>query len=145
MSARPFEPGVYAAGQPDPDELARYARDGVRSVINLRAPTESAGYDEAGEARRLDLHYISLPIAGAADLTHANAATFGRALDDARTRGAVLIHCGSSNRVGAMIALDAALNRGIGLEDALVRGRAAGLSSLEPAVVAAVQAEGASA
>src|SRR3546814_1879353 len=91
-------------GQPTPAHLAELVREGVHTVINLRAPEEPTEYDEAAEAARLGLHYVSLPIAGAADLDRARVREFGQKLDDARREGGVLIHCGSSNRVGAMIA-----------------------------------------
>ena len=133
----------YAGGQPSPEQLAELARAGVRTVVNLRGPAEAAGYDEAAEASRLGLRYVSMPIAGAGDLDRERVREFGRVLDEARREGGVLIHCASANRVGAMVALDEALNRGRPLADALERGRAAGLTALEPAVVALVGREAA--
>ena len=126
----------YAGGQPTPEHLAELGRQGVRTVVNLRAPGEPTGYDEAEEASRLGLRYVALPIAGADDLDLERVREFGRVLDEARRDGGVLIHCASSNRAGALVALDECLNRGRPLEDALERGRAAGLTSLEPTVVA---------
>lgn len=131
-----FADNHYAGGQPTPDHLAELARAGVRTVINLRAPDEPVEYDEAAETARLGLRYVALPIAGPTDLDRERVRQFGRVLDDARREGGLLIHCASANRVGAMVALDEALNRGRPLQDALVHGRAAGLASLEPAVVA---------
>lgn len=138
-----FAADHYASGQPTAAHLAELAREGVRTVINLRAPHEPAEYDEAAEATRLGLQYITLPIAGAADLDREHVRQFGLLLDAARRKGAVLIHCASSNRVGAMVALDEALNRGGSLQAALAHGRAAGLASLEQAVVALAEREGA--
>jgi protein tyrosine phosphatase (PTP) superfamily phosphohydrolase (DUF442 family) len=108
-----FAENQYACGQPTPAHLAQLQHAGVRTVINLRGAGEPTDYDEAAEAARL-----------------------GRVLDLARRSGGVLIHCATSNRVGAMVALDEHLNRGRPFDDALARGRAAGLKSLEPAVVA---------
>ena len=138
-----FAEDHYASGQPTPADLARLAREGVRTVINLRAPAEPAEYDEAAEAAQLGLQYVALPIAGAADLDRERVRKFGLLLDAARREGGVLIHCASSNRVGAMVALDEALNRGASLQAALTHGRAAGLASLQPAVVALAEREGA--
>jgi hypothetical protein len=45
-----------------------------------------------------------------------------------------LVHCASSNRVGAMIALRAALVDGASADAALAEGRRWGLKSLEPQV-----------
>jgi hypothetical protein len=44
----------------------------------------------------------------------------------------VLFHCGSGNRIGAVLALQAAWLDGVAAEDALDYGRANGLTSLEP-------------
>jgi uncharacterized protein (TIGR01244 family) len=142
MSApKSFDHGLYAGGQPTPGDLARLAGDGVRTVINLRAPTEPTDFDEASESLRLGIRYVQSPLSGAEDLDRALVERFGCALDTARAEGGVLIHCASSNRVGAMVALDGMLNRGQPLGAALKRGRAAGLGSLEPAVVALARAE----
>lgn len=138
-----FAEDHYASGQPTPAHLAELAREGVRTVINLRTPDEPMEYDEAAKVAQLGLHYVALPIAGAADLDRERVRQFGLVLDVARRKGGVLIHCASSNRVGAMVALDEALNRDQPLEAALARGRAAGLASLEPAVVALAEREGA--
>lgn len=129
---RVLEGRLYCAGQPDAQDLERLAADGVRWVVNLRPPSELA-FDEADCVRRLGMHYVNIPVATPADLNRANA----RALHDALARAgedAVLLHCGTSNRVGALIALAAAWEQGVPAEDALALGQAAGLASLEPAV-----------
>ena len=138
-----FTAGHFACGQPTPAQLAALSRDGVQTVINLRAPDEPVEYDEAAESARLGLRYVALPIHGADDLDLARVRQFGQALDDARRCGGVLIHCASANRAGALVALDEAINRGRPLHAALAQGRAAGLASLEPAVVALVEREAA--
>src|SRR3546814_10678782 len=99
-------------GQPTPAHLAELVREGVHTVINLRAPEEPKEYDEAAEAARLGLHYVSLPIAGPAALDPARVREFGQKLDDARREGGVLIHCGGYNRGGAMMAVDETLKIG---------------------------------
>lgn len=126
------QPGLHTGGQPSQEDLARLKAEGVRTVIDLRGPQEDRGYDEAAEAQRLGLAYLVLPIAGKDDVTPENAKALGdllRAQD-----GDVLLHCASGNRVGALLALDAAA-RGIPREEALELGRKAGLKSLEPVVV----------
>jgi uncharacterized protein (TIGR01244 family) len=129
---QPF-PGVYSAGQPTREALAGLARAGVRTVINLRAPGEAAGFDEPGEAARLGLRYVSLPVGGAQDLTPDIVARFSSELAAARAGGGVLVHCGSANRAGALIALEQAA-RGVPREDAIACGCRAGLAGLRPAV-----------
>ena len=63
-----FTAGHFTCGQPTPAQLAALSRDGVQTVINLRAPDEPVEYDEAAESARLGLRYVALPIHGADDL-----------------------------------------------------------------------------
>lgn len=131
---RHIAPGLYASGQPTPEDLAVLAAQGVHTVIDLRAPNEPVEYDEAAEAARLGLRYVSLPIAGPQDVTPATVARFSSELENAGRDGATLVHCASANRAGALIALDQGLTKGASREHALVMGRAAGLTTLEPLV-----------
>ena len=126
-------PGLHTGGQPALDDLARLRAEGVRTVIDLRGPQEERGYDEAAEARRLGMEYVAMPIAGKDDLTPENAKALHALLK--QREGGVLLHCASGNRVGALLALGAAQVDGASTEEALALGRAAGLKSLEPAVV----------
>lgn len=126
--------GIYTAGQPSPEQLAALQQKGVRTVINLRAPSEPNEFDERSETERLGMAYVSLPVAGAQDVHRDTVARFSRELEHARAQGAVLVHCASSNRVGALLALDRGLTHGASREESLGLGRAAGLDSLEPVV-----------
>ena len=123
---------LYAGGQPTARDLASLKAQGVHTVIDLRADAEDRGYDEAAEAARLGLRYLPMPIAGAADITPAQARALDGLLDQAGDAG-VLLHCASGNRVGALLALAAAL-AGSPPGEALDLGRRAGLRSLEPVV-----------
>lgn len=133
-NTKPFAPGLHAGGQPSIAELAALADEGVCTVINLRAPEEAVEFDEAREVERLGMRYVSIPVAGPQDVTPETAAKFSRGLDEAGNHGATLVHCASSNRAGAMVALDQGLARGASREAALSLGRAAGLTTLEPVV-----------
>lgn len=130
-------PGLHAGGQPTAADLERLQAQGVRTVIDLRGEDEHRGYDEAAEAHRLGLAYVSLPVAGADGINAANADALQALL--AGHGDGVLLHCGSGNRVGALLALGSA-NAGMAHEDALALGRKAGLTSLEPTVVERLQA-----
>ena len=55
--------------------------------------------------------------------------------------GKVLMHCGSGNRVGAMMALRARWVQGRSAEEALAIGRSSGLKGLEGDVRTLLQAE----
>ncbi|MCE5233584.1 MAG: sulfur transferase domain-containing protein [Mizugakiibacter sp.] len=126
-------PGLLCGGQPSAGQLAAFARAGGRCVINLRPQAELGDWDEDAVVRALGLAYVHIPIDGAAALCREAA----RRLADALARhgaGPVLVHCGSGNRVGALVALKAAWVDGHAPAQALAAGRQAGLTGLEPAV-----------
>ncbi len=124
--------GITAAGQPDAATFKIFADSGYSAVIDLRGETENRGLDEAAVVVELGMDYVALPIASAAAINFANA----RKLDElvAKYDGPVLIHCGSSNRVGALLALRESLD-GADDESALQAGRDGGLTGLEGRVV----------
>jgi uncharacterized protein (TIGR01244 family) len=124
--------GVTAAGQPSAAALEAAAKAGYRSVIDLRPLTEDHGFDEKAAVEGLGMSYVNLPVAGAAGVTYASASELDRLL--ATLPKPVLVHCSSSNRVGAILALRAKAN-GADAEAALELGVANGLgSSLRPVV-----------
>lgn len=123
--------GVITGGQPSLDQLRRARDAGVTTVIDLRTATEERLDPQAVEA--LGLRHVSIPVAGSDGVTEANA----RAMADALTgveEGRTIVYCGSGNRVGALFALKALHVDGLGPEEALAAGRAAGLTRLEPFV-----------
>ena len=126
---RPVE-GLTASGQPDEAALKVFADSGYAAVIDLRTSGESRGLDEPAVVEGLGMDYVSLPI-GRDGITFDNA----RSLDDLIRDydQPVLVHCGSSNRVGALLALRAKL-AGADDESAIDAGRRGGLTSLEDKV-----------
>ncbi len=120
--------GVYFGGQPTADAIGTAQKMGIKVVVNLRSDQEMAAmdFDEAALVERLGMKYVAIPI---------TMKTFGPADTDAlkdvlkKTSGPVLIHCGSSNRVGALWAMYLHRHRGVALDDAIALGRKAGLRS----------------
>lgn len=127
---------VFASGQPSQEQLQVLAKSGVKHIISLR-PASETDWNEAELAQSLGMEFHNIPVAGADDVTSENA----RKLQDllASLEGQpTLVHCASSNRVGALRALSAAETGGAPLETAISTGKAWGLTSLEPAVRAAL-------
>jgi len=126
--------GLTSAGQPDEAALGIFAEQGYTTVIDLRTEGEDRGMDEAKVVEGLGMEYISLPI-GRDDINFDNA----RSLDllIAETDGPVLVHCGSANRVGALLALSKSLG-GADDETALEYGRKGGMTRLESTVIKAL-------
>lgn len=128
--AKPLE-NVTTAGQPDAAALQSLAETGVTTVIDLRGVAEDRGFNEQSVVEAAGMTYIALPVEGASGITYENAAALDRILAD--IDGPVLLHCSTSNRVGALLALREKLN-GADDERALELGREAGLTRLEPVV-----------
>lgn len=122
-----------ASGRLQASDIAALQAAGVRDVIDLSVDSETPDFDEAAAMQHAGIAYHNLPIHGAGDLSDANVAQFNRLLADAGD-ALTLVHCASGNRVGAMIALRAAIIERQSTEAALAEGRRWGLKSLEPAV-----------
>ncbi|MBN8895367.1 MAG: hypothetical protein J0I71_11130 [Rhodanobacter sp.] len=132
-------PHRVASGRLQASDIAALKAAGVAQVIDLSVDSETPAFDEAAAIRQAGIGYANLPIHGAGDLTRANVIRFDRLLREAGAQE-TLVHCASSNRVGAMIALRAALIDGKSSEAALAEGRRWGMKSLEPAVRERLQA-----
>lgn len=125
-------PDVATAGRPSPEHFALARQRGVTRVINLCPPDEPCTYDEPALVKEAGLDYVNIPIAGAADLSQDNARKLAIALEN--IDGSALVHCASSNRVGALFAVKAAKLDGKSVDEAIEIGRSAGLRAMEPAV-----------
>lgn len=122
-----IKPGLYTGGQPSAAQLIRLSELGVTTVINLR-PREEMEIDELSIVEGAGMSYINLPISGAEGITWGNAKQLSKLLKS--TDGSVFLHCSSSNRVGALLALGAAA-QGVAISNALRIGRLAGMTRLE--------------
>lgn len=118
----------YFSGQPDEASLRELSSRGVVKVINLRTEgemEERVDFDEAALLEELDVVYVHMPLPR--ENRDEWLEEFTKELG--QTRGPVLIHCGSSSRVGGVWGRYLRLERGFNREDALLRARAAGLTS----------------
>jgi len=123
----------YGAGQPDLASFEAFAKAGVKHVINLRPPEETPGINAAAVVTRAGMAYYNIPISGVADLTRDNVLLVGRLLKQIGNEP-VLIHCSSSNRVGAVMALKAFWLEGVSRDEAIVTGNRWGLTKLQKRV-----------
>lgn len=127
------EPGRYAAGAVTSADVPALQRAGIRHVIDLRVDTETPDFDEAAAIRGAGIGYYALPIAGPEALDRATVDKLD-ALLAASVGQPTLLHCGSSNRVGAVIALRAGWLQGLSTDAAIAEGRRWGLAGLESEV-----------
>ncbi|WP_196138275.1 beta-lactamase hydrolase domain-containing protein [Aliikangiella sp. G2MR2-5] len=131
-NARVQNEKLMTGGQPSLKDLGLLKKNGYKVIINLRGEGESAGYNEKEEAERLGMAYVSIPVEGASGVNLENALALDKALKE--NEGKVLIHCASSNRVGALMAIIANKVEGKAIEESLEIGRKAGMTRLEEKV-----------
>jgi uncharacterized protein (TIGR01244 family) len=131
QAGQPFS-DVATAGRPSAEHFALAKERGIKRVINLCPHGEPCAYDEPELMAQLGLDYVNIPVAGPSDLSVDKARELDAALQTAT--GPVLVHCASSNRVGALFALRAFHLERKSPEEALAIGRSAGLKAMEPVV-----------
>lgn len=124
-------PGVVTGGVPSDDNLRAAEALGYRTVVSL-LPVADAG-DEAERVARLGMRFVSIPVAGPADLTEDNAKRLAEVLN-APDQRPLILHCGSGNRAGALLALEAFYVDHTSPEAAIALGEKAGMTSLRPVV-----------
>jgi uncharacterized protein (TIGR01244 family) len=120
---------VLSGGKPSDANLETAAARGYRTVVSLLPDADA----EREKVEALGMRFVSIPVAGADDLTQDKARELDAALSGPGATPAI-VHCGSGNRAGALLALRAFYVDGMGAEEAIDLGKRAGLRSLEGAV-----------
>lgn len=120
---------LLTAAQPSPEQLDALADGGFQHFISLRLPGEDGAGWEESHAAGVGLDFERLPISGTDALTRENVDALAELLDATGGEPTVL-YCGSSNRVGALLALKAYWVDGASPEDAFALGQQAGMTSL---------------
>ncbi len=121
--------GVFLASQPSAADFEQAKAGGVKTVINLRPDSEQPGFDERAVLDELGLAYVHLPWNGAEQLTDEIFARSRELLNTAERP--ILLHCASSNRVGALWIPWRVLDGGIPLEKAVTEAKTIGLKTAE--------------
>jgi protein tyrosine phosphatase (PTP) superfamily phosphohydrolase (DUF442 family) len=124
-----FQSGdTYFAGIPTEEGLRRASDAGVVVVVSLLtdAQHENIEIDEEAILQELDISFVRIPISPSM-LDVAAVDHFATLME--QNEGKVLVHCGSSNRVGGLWALFLYLHEEMELETAIDVGKSAGLRS----------------
>jgi len=130
---RAISNGLVVGGQPAEQSLRTAQSAGYGTVITLRAAGEPDTEGEQELVEELGMRFVSIPVDRETGLTADNARRLDAALAEAG-EAPVLLHCGSGNRVTALLAIRAFLVEGLGVDAALGRMRDWGLSRLEAKV-----------
>jgi uncharacterized protein (TIGR01244 family) len=123
---RRLGPALAAAGRPSPEALRRLREWGFETVIDLRRETEDGVREEKAALASLGVRHVSVPVSPDT-FSRQDVDAVSRAIAEANGRP-VLLHCASSNRVGAVWAV-MRVQAGDTLEAAEAEGRKAGLKS----------------
>lgn len=131
MHARDVSPGITIADQPTEDDLRGLKDRGYAAVVNLRhagEPEQPLSPEAEGDAvRELGMGYLHLAIAGNRPLAEQGIDEAVRFLD-AHTSDRVLVHCRKGGRAAAIVLIHQAKANGWSADEALEKGREAGLN-----------------
>jgi len=118
---------VACGGATETSALEGLAKDGFKSVINLRQATENnANIDQnAAKAKELGLKYIHIPF-NTQQLDPKVIDTFLAAIADKNNQPA-FVHCGSASRVGSVWLAKRVIQDGWTIEKATEEAKAIGL------------------
>jgi protein tyrosine phosphatase (PTP) superfamily phosphohydrolase (DUF442 family) len=105
-NARVSDKGLLVGGQPTADQLKAIQQAGYRLVVSLRTESERGDEGERAAVERLGMKFVSIPVAGPAGLTEANARALSRALGEEDVLPAV-VHCSVGERAAALLGLEA--------------------------------------
>jgi uncharacterized protein (TIGR01244 family) len=117
----------YFSGQFAPEDIEALKAAGIRRVISLRT-AEELEWDERAALENSGIEFVSIPFRDASSLTD-------EIFDEVRNQLAAsrstttLLHCASSNRVGATWLAWRVLDEGVPLETAVAEARIVGLRS----------------
>ena len=91
---------IYLAGQPTPEDLTLLKQEGFKTIITLRKPNE-VSWDEAATVTQHGMKFVEVPFQDPAELKPEVFDQVLKVLRD-KERGPTVLHCASSNRVGAI-------------------------------------------
>lgn len=133
LNARMPIPNLVTAGQLTEEQFDGMIDAGYTNFISLRVSSENGAGWEEGHATDGHFDFDRLPISGADALTRENVEALAALLESSEGEPTVL-YCGSSNRVGALLALKAFWVDGAEPEAAFELGQQAGMTGLTESV-----------
>ena len=125
LNATSPEPGILFGGQPTAAQLEKLAAADYKTVIDLRAPSEDRGYDEAATAKAAGLDYVPIPVT---EETLKDAKTLDHFIEVfSKTEKPVLVHCAGGGRVASVYYAWLVAEKKMSREEALAKAREEGL------------------
>ena len=118
-------PQFCTGGQPRMEHFARLKQEGVKTVLNLRQPSEHRADEERQTVEAAGLKYFNIPV-NYQQPSDASVDEFLKITDEAANRP-MFIHCTAAIRVGAFWMIRRVLRDGMTIEAALEEARRVGL------------------
>jgi protein tyrosine phosphatase (PTP) superfamily phosphohydrolase (DUF442 family) len=122
--------GLVTGGQPTADQLAALKAAGCEAVVDLRDPMEPRPVNEPAAVQSAGMTYVNIPVSGGT-MTDATLARVRDTVSNLVGDRNVFVHCGSGNRVGAVLIPYLMLDRGLGEEEAVEIAMRVGMRSAE--------------
>jgi uncharacterized protein (TIGR01244 family) len=119
-------PEFCTGGQPRVEHFAQLKSEGVRSVLNLRQPSEHRADEEREAVEKAGLKYFNVPVEFG-NPAAASVDEFLKITDDPANRP-MFIHCTAAIRVGAFWMIRRVLRDGFTPDAALAEARRVGLT-----------------
>jgi uncharacterized protein (TIGR01244 family) len=120
-------PDFCTAGQPRIEHFAMLKGRGVKSVLNLRQPSEHRADEEKAAVEAAGMKYFNIPVVYAKP-TDEQVAEFLRITDDPANRP-MLVHCTAAIRVGGFWLIRRVMRDGMSWDAALEEAHKVGLTN----------------
>jgi uncharacterized protein (TIGR01244 family) len=120
---------ICTGGQPTMEELEKLKAEGVKSVVNLRRPSEYNAEEEAAKVKELGLRYFHIPFDTNAPKDEP-VDEFLKVMAD-KSNLPVFIHCTVANRVGGFWLIRRVLVDGWTVEKAEEEAKKIGLTNVK--------------
>ncbi len=118
-------PDFCTGAQPRIEHFAKLRSRGVKTVLNLRQPSEHRAEDEQAAVEQAGMKYINIPVVYASP-TDEQADAFLKITDDPANRP-MFVHCTAAIRVGAFWLIRRVLRDGMTWDAALEEAATVGL------------------
>ena len=120
-------PEFCTAGQPRIEHFAQLKTQGIKSVLNLRQPSEHRADEEKAAVEAAGMKYFNIPVVYR-NPTNEQVDEFLKITDD-RANRPMLVHCTAAIRVGAFWLIRRVLRDGMSWDAALEEARKVGLNN----------------
>lgn len=123
-------PNLVIGGQPTRQHLEALKGAGAKLILDVRAPGEPRGFDEAATLAALGLEYVNIPMGPGVPLTDQLMETILGILRQ-HAGDSTFYHCASGNRVGGALIPYLILDHAMEEEDAIMIAQRGGLRARE--------------